>query len=143
MCGVLGISDRSGRVDPGLARSLSDRMVHRGPDAGGVYTSEDGRVALAHRRLSIRDLSQAANQPMAYRGLQLSYNGEIYNAETLRDTLESRGHRFRTRSDTEVVLVAWAEWGEASLTRLEGMFAFVLYEEESGRLHVVRDRLGG
>ena len=142
MCGVLGIFDRRSPVDLHLAAELRDRMIPRGPDAGGIYRSADGHVALAHRRLSVIDLSEQANQPMSYRGLHLSYNGEIYNYRELRRELEGRGHRFRSTSDTEALLVAWAEWGESALERLEGMFAFVLYEEGSGRLHAVRDRLG-
>jgi asparagine synthase (glutamine-hydrolysing) len=142
VCGVLGIVDRRGPIDPQLVAGLRDLMVHRGPDAGGVFRTPDGRVALAHRRLSILDLSERANQPMAYRGLHVTYNGEIFNYERLRAELEGLGHAFRTRSDTEVLLAAWAEWGEACLARLEGMFAFLLYEEGTRRLHAVRDRLG-
>ncbi len=142
MCGFLCIADRREEVAPDLATELRDRMVHRGPDAGGVNRFAGGHVVLAHRRLSILDLSEAANQPMSYRGLWITYNGEIYNYRELRARLTSLGHSFRTLSDTEVLLASWSEWGVACLDQLEGMFAFALYEEATGQIHLVRDRLG-
>ena len=123
-----------------------DRVAHRGPDGRGwaVFDSAAGPVALGHRRLSIIDLSQAAAQPMAYAEgrYQIVYNGEIYNYLELRGELSAKGHNFRTQSDTEVLLAAYDEWGEAALDRLFGMFAFALWDREAQRLFAARDRFG-
>ncbi len=122
---------------------MVDRISHRGPDADGLIDMSP-RVALqlAHRRLSIIDLSAAADQPFSKDGLHLSYNGELYNYRELRDTLRGRGVQFRTDSDTEVVLECWRQWGPAGLERLRGMFAFAIYDESSAALTLVRDPLG-
>lgn len=122
---------------------LAERQRHRGPDGDGVW--DDGRAcALSHRRLAVLDLSRAGAQPMRDPGgrYTISYNGELYNFLALRGTLEASGHRFRSRSDTEVLLAAWAEWGPACLTRLDGMFAFALWDATERRLHLARDRAG-
>src|SRR5438270_6218848 len=107
-------------------------VAHRGPDGEGwqEFDSAAGPVALGHRRLSIIDLSERARQPMAYaRGrIWITYNGEIYNYLELRDELSALGNRFETESDTEVLLAAYAQWGEAALDRLVGMFAFILWD---------------
>ena len=122
---------------------MIDRIGHRGPDATGFTDmSPQAEVQLGHLRLSIIDLSTAADQPFVKDGLHLSYNGELYNYRELRDYLRSRGVRFRTESDTEVVLECWRHWGPAALPRLRGMFAFALYDEQSGALTLVRDPLG-
>lgn len=120
-------------------------MAHRGPDASGTFLSPDGRVGLSHRRLSILDLSPAGAQPMfsADGSLVLSFNGEVYNFREIRAELEGKGHAFRGGSDTEVMLAAFREWGvEAAVRRFIGMFAFSLWDAGSGKLHLVRDRLG-
>lgn len=122
---------------------MVDRISHRGPDACGLLDMSPGTpLQLAHRRLSIIDLSAEANQPFAKDGLHLSYNGELYNYRELRDTLRGRGVQFRTESDTEVVLEWWRHWGPAGLRRLRGMFAFALYDEAAAALTLVRDPLG-
>jgi asparagine synthase (glutamine-hydrolysing) len=123
---------------------MRDALRHRGPDDEGAWWSSDGRVGLGHRRLSIIDLSAAGRQPMTdLRGqLQIVFNGEIYNYQDVRRDLESRGHRFRTATDTEVILEAYHEWGLACLDRLNGMFAFGLYDAAAGRLVLARDRAG-
>jgi asparagine synthase (glutamine-hydrolysing) len=141
MCGVAGaFLQRDGAR---LARTMVERIAHRGPDAVGVLDlSPEVELQLGHRRLSIIDLSTAADQPFVSDGLHLSYNGELYNYRELRDELRGRGVRFRTESDTEVVLEAWRHWGEAGLARLRGMFAFALYDERAGALTLVRDPLG-
>jgi asparagine synthase (glutamine-hydrolysing) len=146
MCGIAGFL-ATGRERPGeeLLRSMGGTMVHRGPDASGIYLSPDGRAGLAHRRLSILDLSEAGAQPMssADGSMILSYNGEVYNFREIREELETKGHRFRGGSDTEVILAACREWGvREAVSRFIGMFAFALWDERSGRLHLVRDRLG-
>ena len=121
------------------------RLHHRGPDGSGQWRtawSDAGAIGLAHTRLAILDLSDAAGQPMARGGSVVSYNGEIYNFRALRDELESHGARFRTTSDTEVLLAAYAQWGAAAVERLHGMFAFGLWDGERRRLLLARDRLG-
>jgi asparagine synthase (glutamine-hydrolysing) len=142
MCGIAGCYQQAdGRK---LVDIMTDRMAHRGPDATGIWSQEGDQVAvhLGHRRLSIIDLSDAANQPMSKDGLTLIYNGELYNFKELRRDLEARGVRFTTASDTEVVLEAWRAWGPAGLSRFRGMFTFALAEESTGDLVLARDPLG-
>jgi asparagine synthase (glutamine-hydrolysing) len=121
-----------------------DTMFHRGPDGAGEWWSDDGRVGLAHRRLSIFDLSPLGHQPMHLRprGLSIVFNGEIYNFLELRKQLEQRGHIFRSHSDTEVLLAAYSEWGTDCLGRLVGMFAFAIHDEPNQTLFLARDRVG-
>ncbi len=122
---------------------MSERMSHRGPDAARVTDLAPGRaVQLGHRRLSIIDLSNEADQPFVKDGLHLSYNGELYNYRELRQTLAGQGVRFRTESDTEVVLECWRRWGTDSLSRMRGMFAFAIYDEGADSLTLARDPLG-
>ena len=143
MCGIAGIFDLGGRreFDPGLVSHMNESQFHRGPDEGGVHL-EPG-VALAHRRLSIIDLS-SGQQPMfsADRSVCLVYNGEIYNFRELSEILKERGYSFRTRCDTEVILYAWQEWGEDCVKHFRGMFAFALYDRNRQSLFLARDRLG-
>ncbi len=143
MCGVAGIFDLGGKREFSreLIESMNERQFHRGPDEGGLHL-EPG-VALAHRRLSIIDLS-SGQQPM-FSGdgnLCLVYNGEIYNFIDLASQLKAKGYEFRTRCDTEVILYAWQEWGEACVERFRGMFAFALYDRRAQSLFIARDRLG-
>jgi asparagine synthase (glutamine-hydrolysing) len=122
---------------------MSERIAHRGPDAAGLMAGPPGtEVQLAHRRLSIIDLSTASDQPFVKDGLHLSYNGELYNYRELRNILRGNGVRFFTESDTEVVLEAWRHWGPAALPKFRGMFAFALYDERTAALTLVRDPLG-
>jgi asparagine synthase (glutamine-hydrolysing) len=122
---------------------MVDRIAHRGPDAAGFADlSPNTPLQLAHRRLSIIDLSTAANQPFVKDGLHLSYNGELYNYRELRNTLSDKGVRFSTESDTEVVLECWRLWGSDALPRFRGMFAFAVYDERAAALTLVRDPLG-
>jgi asparagine synthase (glutamine-hydrolysing) len=141
MCGIVGTYNLGGVDD---VRRMSHAIAHRGPDAEGTYDHPDGHahVALGHRRLSIIDLSDAANQPFVKDGLVLVYNGELYNYQALRTELAGFGVTFRTNSDTEVLLEAWRRWGPQSLTRLRGMFAFALYDERSETLVLARDHFG-
>ena len=142
MCGIAGCYQQADGHK--LVDIMTDRIAHRGPDAAGRWSHEDDRVAvqLGHRRLSIIDLSTAADQPLRKDGLTLVYNGELYNFQPLRAELAARGTRFVTRSDTEVVLEAWRTWGPAALTRFRGMFAFALFDQRSGELILARDPLG-
>jgi asparagine synthase (glutamine-hydrolysing) len=127
-----------------LIEKMSARMTHRGPDDDGIFDYQRGQlsVQLAHRRLSIIDLSEGGHQPFSRHGLTLSYNGELYNYRALRSELASHGVRFNTFSDTEVVLEAWRRWGPGALVRFRGMFAFAIFDEHSGRLVLARDQLG-
>jgi asparagine synthase (glutamine-hydrolysing) len=143
MCGIAGLFYVSNPkpVDPKRVRAMTDTLAHRGPDGSGVWTAPG--VGLGHRRLSIIDLA-TGDQPMrsADGKLALSYNGEIYNFREVRGELETFGHRFRTESDTEVILAAWRQWGPDCLSRFNGMFAFALYDEDEDCLFLARDRLG-
>ena len=142
MCGIAGCYQQAD--GPKLVDVMTERIAHRGPDANGTWNHENDRVSiqLGHRRLSIIDVSAAADQPLSKRGLTLVYNGELYNYKELRAELTSRGVSFVTASDTEVVLEAWRYWGPASLSRFRGMFAFALADEKTGELFLARDPLG-
>jgi asparagine synthase (glutamine-hydrolysing) len=143
MCGIAGIFNTDGApVSIAVLRRMTDAVAHRGPDGEGFWTGSF--VGLGHRRLSIVDLSPLGHQPMQTPDGQvvLSYNGEVYNFQELRVELEARGHAFRSRTDTEVLLHAWAEWGEACVERLNGMFAFAVWDARENRLFLVRDRYG-
>ena len=144
MCGITGIASRCPQVDPRWLSTARDTLYHRGPDACGEWWSADGRVGLAHRRLSIIDLSPLGHQPMHLpeRGLSIVFNGEIYNYNALRNELVGLGFAFRSHSDTEVLLTAYAQWGPDCLTRLNGMFAFALYDASKRKLMLARDRAG-
>jgi asparagine synthase (glutamine-hydrolysing) len=142
VCGIAGCYQQSdGRK---LTDVMTDRIAHRGPDAEGVWSHEDERVSvhLGHRRLSIIDLTAAADQPLRKGSLVLSYNGELYNFRELRTLLQGAGVNFVTTSDTEVVLEAWRHWGPAALDRFRGMFAFALADTVTGELVLARDPLG-
>ena len=141
MCGVAGAFCQPDGAD--LVVTMADRIGHRGPDADGLRdVSRNGSIQLAHRRLSIIDLSTAADQPFVKDGLSLSYNGELYNYRELREVLRGKGVRFVTESDTEVVLECWREWGPNALRRFRGMFAFAIYDERAGAITLARDPLG-
>jgi len=143
MCGIVGICNLHGEPVPsGLVDRLTALIAHRGPDGEGVYT--DGPVGLGHRRLAIIDLTPAGSQPMANEtgDLVLDYNGEIYNFQQLRLELESLGHRFHSRTDSEVVVHAYEEWGSACVKRFDGMFAFAVWDRNRRRLFLARDRFG-
>lgn len=143
MCGIAGVihGDRE-PLDEGLLLAMGERLRHRGPDAGGHWSGEG--CSLVHRRLAVLDLDERSNQPMrsADGRFVLCYNGEVYDFGRLRGELESLGRRFRTESDTEVLLEAWCEWGEACLPKLRGMFAFAVWDRRERRLTLCRDRIG-
>jgi asparagine synthase (glutamine-hydrolysing) len=166
MCGITGIVALNGRpVDLKVLQRMNDAQAHRGPDGEGFAVSWPGsdgfcstflrhtdqgrmappaRVGLGHRRLAILDLSDRGLQPMSAgaTGIWIVFNGEIYNHLELRKELESRGRFFETRTDTEVLLQSYLEWGTECLGRLEGMFAFAIWDGAKGRLFCARDRLG-
>jgi asparagine synthase (glutamine-hydrolysing) len=143
MCGIAGrLNFRSGRpVEPETLRQMCALLAHRGPDGEGIHT--DGAVGLGHRRLAIIDLSEAGHQPMTDgHGLWVTFNGEIYNFPELRARFENEGYRFRSHSDTEVILAAYRRYGQACLDHLRGMFAFAIWDGDARRLFIARDRLG-
>jgi asparagine synthase (glutamine-hydrolysing) len=156
MCGIAGIYNLSGEpVATGSLKSMTDVISHRGPDGDGFYT--DGPVGLGHRRLAIIDLSPAGRQPMANETADviITYNGEVYNFQELQVELQALGHRFQSKTDSEVVVHAYEEWGESCVERFNGMFAFAIYDrrprfeagqvrqrDPSGRLFLARDRYG-
>jgi asparagine synthase (glutamine-hydrolysing) len=147
VCGIAGVvvpPDAASRaqLEDAVARSLLERLAHRGPDGEGVFRSE--RALLVHRRLAVVDTTDAGAQPMTTAdGLRtIVFNGEIYNHVELRRELELLGHRFRSRSDTEVLLEAYAEWGTAALERFTGMFAFAILDRERRTLLLARDVFG-
>jgi asparagine synthase (glutamine-hydrolysing) len=145
MCGIAGFLTHEG--DP-IAREVlqrvSEAMRQRGPDGAGIWFSNDSRVGLAHRRLSVIDLSEAGMQPMTSPNgrLRIVFNGEIYNYRALRQELESAGCYFKSRSDTEVLLHLYLQHGRDMLPRLRGMFAFAISDELDGSLFLARDPFG-
>jgi asparagine synthase (glutamine-hydrolysing) len=144
MCGICGVMALEGDLHPALARgvrAMNAAIAHRGPDGDGFY--DDGPVALGHRRLAIIDRAGGA-QPMSNEDgtCWIVFNGEVYNHRALRPVLEARGHRFRTSADTEVILHAYEEYGTGCVERLEGMFAFAVYDGRRRELFIARDRLG-
>jgi asparagine synthase (glutamine-hydrolysing) len=137
MCGIAGVAGIGADDVESLGR-MAGAMVHRGPDEQGIWT--DGRVGLAFRRLAIIDLDERSNQPQHLGPLHLVFNGEIYNYVELRDELRNLGHAFTTEGDCEVLLHAWAEWGERALDRANGMFAIALWDESDDCLTLAVDR---
>src|SRR6267154_1191674 len=149
MCGISGVlafKNSNFQVTAEYLVRMREMMVHRGPDGAGLWISPDRRVGLAHRRLSIIDLSDAAAQPMSNEdgSLQIVFNGEIYNHAEIRCELEKRGQRrWKTdHSDTEVILYAFEEWGIDCLQKFRGMFAIALWDQRAARLWLIRDRIG-
>lgn len=138
MCGICGFNWK----DEKLVREMSESLKHRGPDAEGIYA--DNKISLGHRRLSIIDLSDNARQPMSdsENSLVIVYNGEIYNFMDLRKDLESKGYSFKSKSDTEVIIYAYKEYGIECLKEFNGMFAFCIYDKKKHLLFLARDRIG-
>ena len=143
MCGIAGIVDfRGASVAPPVIQAMTDAIAHRGPDGEGQWI--EGSVGFGHRRLAVIDLSPLAHQPMVSQDNRyvLTYNGEIYNFRELRTELEAMGYPFRSRSDSEVLLTAWIAWGAKALNRLNGMFAFAIWDRIEKTLTLARDRYG-
>ena len=146
MCGIsgiLGFSDSFAAGDA-LARDMAASQSHRGPDDAGAWADPAYRVALSHRRLSIIDLSAAGHQPMSNEDgtIWITYNGEVYNHQALRSELEAKGHTYRSRTDTETIIHLYEEEGPGCVCRLDGMFAFAIWDARRRRLLLARDRLG-
>ena len=143
MCGIAGMFNLNGEpVSSLILKKMTAAIAHRGPDGEGFYIN--GFLGLGHRRLSIIDLSSAGHQPMVSIQSQyvISYNGEIYNFQNLRAELEALGHQFRSRTDTEVVLYAYIEWGLACIDKFNGHFAFAIWDKPRQQLFLARDRYG-
>ncbi|MHB1377034.1 MAG: asparagine synthase (glutamine-hydrolyzing) [Candidatus Humimicrobiaceae bacterium] len=147
MCGIVGIFNFNNQesINENLLVKMRDIMIHRGPDDFGLWISPDNKTGLAHRRLSIIDISKSASQPMSNEdnSIFIVFNGEIYNHQEIRPELEKKGHKFKTdHSDTEVIIHAFEEWGVNCIQKLRGMFAFAIWDENKKELLIVRDRIG-
>jgi len=144
MCGLAGIYIDSPEISEEMLRAMGDKISHRGPDYQGVYLTKDRKFGVVHQRLAIVDLDERANQPMTSDcgNYVIAFNGEIYNHRSIRNKLESLGRRFRTESDTEVLLQAYRQWGAKCLGRFQGMFAFAVWDEANEKLFLARDRIG-
>src|SRR5438128_7193853 len=142
MCGVCGKATWGGEpIDEAVVERMTETLVHRGPDDKGLYSGPG--VALGHRRLSIIDLN-TGQQPISNedRSVWIVFNGEIYNFKQLRLELLQRGHRFETQTDTEVIVHLYEDYGEECVSKLQGMFAFALWDARNRKLLIARDRLG-
>lgn len=145
MCGIAGILSYNGQpVNLQELKTMTDTIAHRGPDGEGQWISADGKTGFGHRRLSIIDLSDAASQPMRSSSgrFTITFNGEVYNFPELRDHLEKKGIRFRTASDTEVLIELYAYYGESCLRFIDGMFAFAIHDDLHKTVFIARDRFG-
>ena len=144
MCGIAGCFNKNDqKLDDRVLKVMTRSLVHRGPDEEGYYINNQGNVGLGHRRLSIIDLA-TGQQPLCNEdgSIWISFNGEIYNFQSLIKELEEKGHIFRTKSDTEAIVHAYEEWGINALHKLRGMFAFVIWDENKKQLLLARDRVG-
>ncbi len=144
MCGLIGIVDYTNTTSKEVVINMNNTLAHRGPDSSGIELTnfEEVIVALGHRRLSIIDLSDNGSQPMSYLNYTIVLNGEIYNYAEIKIELEKLGHTFKSNSDTEVVLHAFAEWSTKSVEKFNGMFAYVIFDKQLNTITAVRDRAG-
>jgi asparagine synthase (glutamine-hydrolysing) len=148
MCRIAGLVDFTKGLDSQQLEEITlhirDSMAHGGPDDAGIYVDKEKGVALAHRRLSILDLSSLGHQPMSTEGgeVAITYNGEIYNFREIKQDLLNKGYKFRSNTDTEVIIKAYLEWGENTFHKLSGMFAFCLYDKNRKVIYLVRDHAG-
>ena len=144
MCGICGFIDYSLKSNDDILNSMVTSLHHRGPDDNGckVFYRNNATIGLGHSRLSILDISSAGHQPMIYLDLNIVLNGEIYNFNEIRSELRNSGHFFNSESDTEVILHAFSEWGISCISKFIGMFVFVILDNKTGEVTVVRDRAG-
>lgn len=144
MCGISGFIDFSNNSSLEVLVKMTDTLQHRGPEGSGyeVFELSTGEIGFGHRRLSIIDLSESGKQPMQFQNLWITFNGEIYNYQDIKNELIVKGHIFLSHSDTEVILHAFAEWGISCIEKFIGMFAFVIYDIKANEIFCVRDRAG-
>ena len=143
MCGIAGYADFSSKTNPKILRSMTDGIIYRGPDSQGAYFSKDKIAALGVRRLSIIDLVTGDQLISNEDGtITVVYNGEIYNYQGLRKNLIKKGHKFKTKSDTETLVHLYEEYGENMTKYLNGMFVFAIWDEKKQKLFIARDRAG-
>lgn len=140
MCRITGIFSPGQYINKDLVIKMRDTMIHGGPDAGGLWI--EGPIGFGHRRLSIIDLEERANQPFHWRHYVIVYNGEVYNYQEIRLELQALGYTFTTQSDTEVLMASFHEWGIDAPTKFHGMFAFALWDKRTQKLWLCRDRVG-
>lgn len=143
MCGITGYINLKDTIDSEIIRQMTDSLLHRGPDGGGIYISKNQHISLGHRRLSFLDLSEQGKQPMKDNSgkIIITFNGEIYNFLELKNELSDK-YDFQTATDTEVILAGYKKWGIDVVNKLNGMFAFALFDKEKQKLYLVRDRFG-
>ncbi len=143
MCGIAGILQLSPRFDHQHLKKMTDALAHRGPDGEGFWQNDTAQSLLGHRRLSIIDLSEAGSQPMHYLDrYTIIHNGEIYNYPELKEELQKKGYKFRSRTDTEVIAAAYDHWKDECVDRFDGMFSFAIWDEKEKELFAARDRFG-
>ena len=144
MCGITGFVDWNKKSSEEILNQMNKTLNHRGPDSGDLqfFQNEFFQIGLAHKRLAIIDVTESGRQPMQFEHLWITYNGEIYNFNEIKSDLSKLGHSFQGHSDTEMILHAYAEWGEKCLDKFIGMFAFVIYDRKANELFCARDRAG-
>ena len=144
MCGIVGFIDFKGQSSKQVLSEMTQTLEHRGPDGYGeeFFVHDSTQIGLGHTRLAILDLSEHGKQPMNYNSLWLSFNGEVYNFREIKSELEKLGHSFIGDSDSEMILHAYEEWGEDCVKKFIGMFAFLIYDQDSGTVFCIRDRAG-
>jgi asparagine synthase (glutamine-hydrolysing) len=144
MCGIVGLIDYNKMSNKQILKKMNDAIIHRGPDDEGYsfYENNSFQVGLAHRRLAILDLSDAAHQPMQFENIEIIYNGEIYNFKEIKKELEKYRYIFKSNSDTEVILKAYHKWGMEFVNKLIGMFAIVIFDKDKNKIFLIRDRAG-
>ena len=144
MCGIVGIWDYKNKVSREILEKMRNSLSHRGPDDAGIFVDGENNIGFGHQRLSIIDLSFLGHQPMTNedKSLWIVFNGEIYNFKEIRRDLENKGYKFKSNSDTEVVLKSYQEWGKEAVNRFRGMFSFAILDKEKEKLILCRDRAG-
>ena len=142
MCGIVGIWDYKNKIRKEILERMRDTLVHRGSDDQGIFIDEKNNIGFGHQRLSIIDLSEAGHQPMIDEDLVIVFNGEIYNFKEIRKELENKRYKFKSNSDTEVILKSYQEWGKGAIAKFRGMFSFAILNKENGKLILCRDRAG-
>ena len=144
MCGITGFIDWNNKSSEIILESMNKTLNHRGPDSGDVqfFQNEYSQIGLAHKRLAIIDVTETGKQPMNFEHLWITYNGEIYNFSEIKEELITLGHQFKGHSDTEMILHAYAQWGEVCIDKFIGMFAFLIYDQKENNVFCVRDRAG-